>query len=64
MTLQEFFDTYPITKQGIADLVGMKRELLADYVRGKKKISIETLKKIEDEINQMGFDISNVTFNQ
>lgn len=63
MTLKEFFDTYPVTIQGIADRLGMKRQLLSDYVTGRKKVTMDTLKQIEYEINMMGEDINNVNLN-
>jgi len=60
MTLEHFFKLYPLTAKGIADRIGIRRELLSDYIRGKKKPSERRLKEIEDEIHKMGKEMSEI----
>lgn len=59
MTLKEMFDSYPLTKQGIADRLGRTREWLSHVANGHIKSESE-LYLIEEEIHSIGRELADI----
>ena len=62
MDIKDFFNKYPINKSKFADSIGMNRSLLNQYINGIVTPSLKQLLRIQNGINQLGNDISDIGF--
>ena len=61
--LGSFFDFYKvINAKALSDRIGMSQSLLAQYIKGSKKPSINQTKRILRGVQQIGRELSEVRF--
>jgi len=61
--LESFFDFYKvINAKALSQRIGMNQSLLAQYIKGNKKPSITQTKRILQGVQQIGRELSEVTF--
>jgi hypothetical protein len=61
--LESFFDFYKvINAKALSERIGMNQSLLAQYIKGNKKPSITQTKRILKGVQQIGRELSEVTF--
>lgn len=59
--LDEYFTFFaPVTISGVAEMAGLNRSLLAQYVAGQKKPSEKQLAKIEKALHNLGGLLSQI----
>ena len=61
--LESFFDCYKvINAKALSERIGMNQSLLAQYIKGNKKPSINQTKRILKGVQQIGKELSEVSF--
>ena len=61
--LESFFDFYKvINAKALSERIGMNQSLLAQYIKGNKKPSIIQTKRILQGVQQIGKELSEVSF--
>jgi hypothetical protein len=61
--LESFFDFYKvINAKALSERIGMNQSLLAQYIKGNKKPSISQTKRILQGVQQIGRELSEVSF--
>ena len=61
--LESFFDFYKvINAKALSERIGMNQSLLAQYIKGIKKPSIPQTKRILQGVQQIGRELSEVSF--
>jgi len=61
--LESFFDFYKvINAKALSERIGMNQSLLAQYIKGIKKPSIAQTKRILQGVQQIGKELSEVSF--
>ena len=61
--LESFFDFYKvINAKALSKRIGMNQSLLAQYIKGNKKPSIIQTKRILKGVQQIGKELSEITF--
>ena len=63
MTIPELFNKYPLSILKVAKSLGMCRQQLSVYVNGGN-ISDRNIKRVNDEINKIGKELSEVKLNK
>ena len=61
-SIPSFFELYPINVKHFANRIGMNYTLLAQYVQGRKKPSEKQTVKIIEGLQEVGKELSEVTF--
>lgn len=61
--LESFFDFYKvINAKALSERIGMNQSLLAQYIKGIKKPSVVQTKRILNEVQQIGRELSEARF--
>lgn len=61
--LESFFDFYKvINAKALSERIGMNQSLLAQYIKGNKKPSVSQTKRILQGVQQIGRELSEVSF--
>ncbi|MEX1003139.1 MAG: XRE family transcriptional regulator [Crocinitomicaceae bacterium] len=61
--LESFFDFYKvINAKALSERIGMNQSLLAQYIKGIKKPSVDQTKRILQGVQQIGRELSEVRF--
>jgi hypothetical protein len=61
--LESFFDFYKvINAKALSERIGMNQSLLAQYIKGKKRPSVIQTKRILQGVQQIGKELSEVSF--
>jgi DNA-binding transcriptional regulator YdaS (Cro superfamily) len=60
---ESFFDFYKVINvKALSELIGMNQSLLAQYIKGIKKLSPAQTKRILEAVQQIGRELSDVRF--